>query len=117
VRRHRISGGVDGWQVRRTAAHPLRSSRSVPAEELAHRRGIRPIASADDLVAIDVFESDEELDKFLADLYASSCRHGASLVVLDTDVAAASLRDRLPAASAPWLAGHTIVITFVTLGS
>ncbi len=43
----------------------------VPAEELALRHGIRPIASTDELVAMDVFESDEELDEFLADLYAS----------------------------------------------
>lgn len=43
----------------------------VPVAELARRQGIRPIKSADDLANPDVFESDEELDEFLADLYAS----------------------------------------------
>ena len=40
----------------------------VPIEELARRQGVRPIQSADDLVRDDVWESDEELDAFLADL-------------------------------------------------
>jgi hypothetical protein len=35
------------------------------------RRGIRPIESVDELARDDIFESDEELDAFLADLYAS----------------------------------------------
>ncbi|MFF3853348.1 hypothetical protein [Micromonospora sp. NPDC002575] len=43
----------------------------VPAEELARRQGIRPVASVDDLARPGLFESDEELDDFLADLYAS----------------------------------------------
>jgi hypothetical protein len=44
----------------------------VPTEELARRQGVRPIASVEDLVAVeDPFESDEEYDAFLADLYAS----------------------------------------------
>ena len=43
----------------------------VPVAELARRQGVRPIESADDLANPDVFESDEELDEFLADLYAS----------------------------------------------
>jgi hypothetical protein len=43
----------------------------VPAEELARRQGVRPIASVDELARPDLFESDEELDEFLADLYAS----------------------------------------------
>ncbi|WP_247674354.1 hypothetical protein [Micromonospora sp. C51] len=34
-------------------------------------RGVRPVASVDDLARPDLFESDEELDDFLADLYAS----------------------------------------------
>ncbi|MEV1314626.1 hypothetical protein AB0J14_00925 [Micromonospora arborensis] len=45
----------------------------VPAEELARRQGIRPIASVDDLARPDLFE----LDEFLADLYASR-RAGAA---------------------------------------
>jgi hypothetical protein len=35
-------------------------------EELARRQGVRPIASVDELARDDVFESDEELDEFLA---------------------------------------------------
>ncbi|MEU8420534.1 hypothetical protein AB0C15_06640 [Micromonospora sp. NPDC048835] len=49
----------------------------VPAEELARRQGIRPIASVDDLARPGLFESDEELDEFLVDLYASR-RAGAA---------------------------------------
>jgi hypothetical protein len=43
----------------------------VPAEEQVRRQGIQPIASVDELVLPGVWESDEELDDFLADLYAS----------------------------------------------
>ena len=44
----------------------------VPPQQLARRQGVRPIAPVDDLAAVDhPFESDEEYDAFLADLYAS----------------------------------------------
>lgn len=43
----------------------------VSVEELARRQGVRPLSSADDLIEPGVFESDQELDDFLADLYAS----------------------------------------------
>lgn len=43
----------------------------VPVEELARRQGVRPVASVSDLARPDLFESDDELDEFLADLYAS----------------------------------------------
>ena len=44
----------------------------VPTEELARRQGVEPIASVADLAAVeDPFESDEEYEAFLADLYAS----------------------------------------------
>jgi uncharacterized protein (DUF2384 family) len=52
-------------------AHPERSTRRVAdpehvtLRELARRQGVRPIRSAEDLAA-DVFESDEELQEFLA---------------------------------------------------
>ena len=39
-----------------------------------------------------------------------------SVVALDTDVASASLRDRLPRQFRARLAGQTPAITFVTLG-
>jgi hypothetical protein len=43
----------------------------IPAEELARQQGVKPIASVDELVVPGMFQSDEELDEFLADLYAS----------------------------------------------
>ncbi len=39
--------------------------------ELASEQGVEPLASADDLVQPGMFDSDDELDAFLADLYAS----------------------------------------------
>ena len=48
-------------------ADPGRSSFAAELDEQARGKGVRPIASADELRA-DVFESDEELDEFLADL-------------------------------------------------
>ena len=54
------------------AEHVPETSRDghVSVIELARQQGVRPIASVDDLRA-DVFDSDQELDEFLADLYAS----------------------------------------------
>jgi hypothetical protein len=43
----------------------------LPVEELARRQGVTPITSADDLLLPGSFESEDELDEFLADLYAS----------------------------------------------
>ncbi len=43
------------------------SSKHVPAEELARRKGLRPIESVDELARPGLFESDE----FPADVYAS----------------------------------------------
>ena len=43
----------------------------VPVAELARRQGVGPVKSVDELARPTVFESDEELDEFLADLYAS----------------------------------------------
>ena len=39
-----------------------------------------------------------------------------SLIVLDTDVASGTLRNRLPDRLKARLAGHTMCITFVTVG-
>jgi len=50
---------------------PEWSGDDVSTEELARRKGVRPIASVDELAEPDTFESDAELDEFLADLYAS----------------------------------------------
>jgi hypothetical protein len=44
----------------------------VPTEELIRRHGARPITAVTELAATeDPFESDEEYDAFLADLYSS----------------------------------------------
>lgn len=43
----------------------------VSVEELARQQGIKPVKSIGELARPDLFESDEELDEFLADLYAN----------------------------------------------
>ncbi len=43
----------------------------VPAEEQARRQGVHPTMSMDELICPGTWESDDELDEFLADLYAS----------------------------------------------
>jgi hypothetical protein len=43
----------------------------VPAEELVRRQGARPITSVADMARPDLFESDEDLDEFLAEVYAA----------------------------------------------
>lgn len=40
-------------------------------EEQLRRKGVRPIESEDDLACDDIFETDEELDEFLAYTYAA----------------------------------------------
>jgi hypothetical protein len=47
------------------------TSEHVSVAELARRQGVDPVASVDDLARPDLFESDEELADFLADLYAA----------------------------------------------
>ena len=57
-----------------TPEHPEHWSADdfVPTGELARQQGVRPIASVEDLAAVDdPFESDEEYEAFLAHLYAS----------------------------------------------
>ena len=43
----------------------------VPTEELARRQGVKSITSVDELAQPDLWESDEEYEAFLADLYTS----------------------------------------------
>jgi len=43
----------------------------VPIEELARRQGAKPVESLDDLACPELWDSDEEYEQFLADLYAS----------------------------------------------
>ena len=52
------------------AEHPSRDE-SVSVEELARRKGVQPVESVDDMARPGLFESDEEWQEFLADLYAS----------------------------------------------
>jgi hypothetical protein len=55
------------------AEHSGRRRRgSIPIDELARRKGVRPIESPDEM-ARDVFESDEELAEFLA--FIADARH------------------------------------------
>jgi hypothetical protein len=58
------SSNAERLPERGSAAH-------VPVAELARHQGVGPVASVDDLARPDLFESDEELEDFLADLYAT----------------------------------------------
>lgn len=53
------------------AVPPDRGTESI--DEQARRKGIRPIGSADDLVQDGIFDTDEELDAFLA--HVAAMRH------------------------------------------
>jgi len=44
---------------------------SIPLDELARRKGVRPVESVDDMAQDGVFESDEELEEFLAHVYTA----------------------------------------------
>ena len=50
---------------------PFDDEGSLSIEELAGRQGVTPLASVSDLAQPDLFESDDEYEAFLADLYAS----------------------------------------------
>jgi hypothetical protein len=45
------------------------SAAHVPAEELVRRQGARPMTSVAAMARPDLFESDEELDQFIAEVY------------------------------------------------
>jgi hypothetical protein len=51
-------------------SRPTGHERRESLDEQVRRRGIRPIRSVEDLARDDVFETDEELDAFLAHVYA-----------------------------------------------
>jgi hypothetical protein len=44
---------------------------NVPVEELARRQGVEPVESVDDMARPGLFESDQEWEAFLTDLYES----------------------------------------------
>lgn len=48
---------------------PGRRRATETAEEQIRRRGLRPIASVEDMARDDVFDTDQELDEFLAHVY------------------------------------------------
>ena len=52
-------------------ALPPQAAPHISAEEQVHQQGIQPIVSVDELAFPGVWESDEELNEFLADLYSS----------------------------------------------
>jgi hypothetical protein len=52
-------------------SRPWSADDFVTTEELIRSQGVKPIASVDELAHDDPFESDEEYEEFLADLYAS----------------------------------------------
>lgn len=52
-------------------APPPHAASHISAEEQFRRQGIQPIVSVDELAFPGVWESDEELNEFLAGLYSS----------------------------------------------
>ena len=55
-------------------AEPDRGSYAAELDEQARRKGVRPVVSTDELRA-DIFESDAELDEFLAGLKTYRHQH------------------------------------------
>ena len=52
-------------------SEPWPTDQDLSVDELARRQGVEPIKSLDDLAQPDLFESDEEYEAFLTDLYSS----------------------------------------------
>jgi len=50
---------------------PPGGRRHEALDEQVRRRGLKPITSVDDLVCEGIFDTDEELDEFLAYTYAA----------------------------------------------
>jgi hypothetical protein len=49
----------------------LPSAEHVSAQELVRRQGAKPITSVAEMARPELFESDQELDEFLAEVYAA----------------------------------------------
>ena len=95
-------------------------STRVALEALIRRSGLRPVASIEDLGRFrgDLWESDEELAAFLADVNTAgtlTSPESLSVVVLDTDVASRLQKGQLTRAVSDTLVGATIALTFVTV--
>ena len=71
--RRRDDGSTGGDHTTSTPEQPERwpADDFVSTEELARRQGVKPIKSVDELAQPDLWESDEEYEAFLIDLYAS----------------------------------------------
>src|SRR5215471_18381399 len=71
----RTNGGKPGREVvtmtSTEAPTPWPSDDHVSIEELARRQGVEPVESLDDLARPELWDSDEEYERFLSDLYAS----------------------------------------------
>lgn len=52
-------------------ACPYQRTRLESIEEQVRRKGIRPVESIEDMAQDGLFESDEELEQFLAHVYAA----------------------------------------------
>jgi hypothetical protein len=65
--------GVEGVAVTANNAEHVEypGGGELSVEELARRKDVRPVESVHDMARPDLFESDEELDAFLAHLLAS----------------------------------------------
>ena len=63
--------GGDGDRTRSSTHGTPSRDEPVPVDEMARRKGVRPVESVDDMARPELFESDEEWQEFLADLYTS----------------------------------------------
>jgi hypothetical protein len=63
--------GVTVTTSKAESPQPPPAGGSVSVDELARRKGVRPVVSVEDMAQDGVFESDEELEAFLAHVYAA----------------------------------------------
>jgi hypothetical protein len=66
--------GVGSTSCGRRGERSQNSALHILADEQVRKQGIRPIASVDDLAAPGIWESDEELEEFLAFTYSERRR-------------------------------------------
>jgi hypothetical protein len=71
VREWKVSEVVIMSSEHSEPATPPLAADGVPVEELARQQGIRPVTSVDDMARPGLFDSDQDWDEFLADLYVS----------------------------------------------
>lgn len=57
-------------EISQASVPPPTGGRRESLDEQVRRRGLRPITSVEEMARDDVFESDQELDEFLAHVYA-----------------------------------------------